>query len=76
MSLARQIIVVSFNASKKKTIKLKMFFGSVPLEHWDGNQLQIGQDAVDIDADAHVKELNVAMHAAIPSNRECPDRRV
>jgi len=51
-------------------------FGNVPLEHWDGDQMQIGQDAVDTDAYAHVKERTVAMRAAIPSNRECPDRRV
>jgi len=38
--------------------------------------MQIGQDAIDTDADAHVKERIVAMRAAIPGNRECPDRRV
>ncbi|CAM6028325.1 unnamed protein product [Sphagnum balticum] len=30
--------------------------GSVPFEYWDGDQVQIGQDAVDTDADVHVEE--------------------
>ncbi len=38
--------------------------------------MQIGQDAVDADADAHVEERTATMRATIPDNGKCPDRRV
>jgi hypothetical protein len=46
--------------------------GSVPLGHWDGDQVQIGQDTVDADADAHVEKRVATMRAAILGNGKMP----
>jgi hypothetical protein len=46
---------------------------SVPLEYWDGDQVQIGQDTVDANVNAHVEEQAATMRATIPNNRKCPN---
>jgi hypothetical protein len=61
---------------QKAGYQVENVFGSVPFEHWDGNQVQIGQDTIDANADAHVEERAATMRVAIPDNGICPDRWV
>jgi hypothetical protein len=49
-------------------------FGSVPLEHWDGDQVQIGHDVADVDTNAHVDERVAMMCVAILGNQKCLDQ--
>lgn len=72
MNLACQIIVTSFNAS----MKVQNVIGNVPLGHWDGDQVQIGHDATDADADVHVEKQVATMRASIFSDRKRLDRWV
>ncbi len=46
---------------------------NVLLKHWDYDQVQIGQDTVDTDVDAHVEKRAAMMRVAIPDDQECPD---
>jgi len=45
----------------------------VPFEHWDGDQVQIGQDVVDANVNVHVEQRAAMMDVAIPGDRERPD---
>ncbi len=48
----------------------------MPFEHWDGDKVQIRQDTIDADVDAHVEKQDVTMRVAIPRNRKCPNQQM
>jgi 3'-phosphoadenosine 5'-phosphosulfate sulfotransferase (PAPS reductase)/FAD synthetase len=42
--------------NQETNYQVENVFSNVPLEHWDGDQVWIGQDATNVDANVHVKK--------------------
>jgi hypothetical protein len=61
---------------QEASYQVENIFSNVLLEHWDGDQVQNGQDTIDINTDVHVAEQTATMCAAIPNDRKHPDQWV
>jgi len=48
----------------------------VLLEHWDGDQVQIGQDVANANVNAHVEEQTTTMRVAIFGDQKHQDQWV